>query len=394
MSASPTNSEEDAVAAPAAPAAASAAATKPSAVDLSETIKKLKRLVTLYKKEVDRLKDTKAVIEHDLEEKDKQIAALTSTQTPLATREERFKKARPLDVVMRVQCPPLGMKWCYVKYDTEEEGYEKSGDQLDECYGWAKEPALTQQSLDFGVKLKLPTVTTADHGASNLEEVTRELAVATENVERVQEDFRRYRVRAEIIRRQKETEINKLMDSRSHIHEHQLALDSKLEHELNLTKARVRELEEEQRKMKTSSDSQKADWERLKRENGQLKQLLDSGGARGDERLAEKHQKLKQEYQAYRKRAMELLKSKGKDEKKRKDGNSEWGGPNSNTGIDQETVVYLRNTVLQYMAADREEVKEQMEGAIATVLRFEKKDLDFVHAKRQSRSWASFLGVS
>ena len=41
-----------------------------------------------------------------------------------------------------------------------------------------------------------------------------------------------------------------------------------------------------------------------------------------------------------------------------------------NNGIDAETMLYLRNTVIQYMATDRPEVKEQMEGALATVLRF------------------------
>ena len=61
-------------------------------------------------------------------------------------------------------------------------------------------------------------------------------------------------------------------------------------------------------------------------------------------------------------------------------------------GIDAETTLYLRNTVLQYMATDRPEVKEQMEGAIATVLRFNKKDLDFVKTKRDAaRSWTNYF---
>ena len=55
-------------------------------------------------------------------------------------------------------------------------------------------------------------------------------------------------------------------------------------------------------------------------------------------------------------------------------------------------MMYLRNTVLQYMATDRPEVKEQMEGALATVLRFNKKDLDFVKAKRDAaRSWTNYF---
>ena len=151
---------------------------------------------------------------------------------------------------------------------------------------------------------------------------------------------------------------------------------------------------------RSSSKSQKADWDRLKRENQQLKQLLDSGAARGDESLAKKYQKLKQEYQAYRKRAMQLLQSKngGKSNNNNSSGSkngskhSNNNNKDTNAGIDSETMMYLRNTVLQYMATDRPEVKEQMEGALATVLRFNKKDLDFVKAKRDAaRSWTNYF---
>ena len=97
----------------------------------------------------------------------------------------------------------------------------------------------------------------------------------------------------------------------------------------------------------------------MKRENQQLKQLLDSGAARGDESLAKKYQKLKQEYQAYRKRAMQLLQSKngGKSNNNNNSSGSKNGSKHSNNnnnkdtnaGIDSETMMYLRNTVLQYI---------------------------------------------
>ena len=145
----------------------------------------------------------------------------------------------------------------------------------------------------------------------------------------------------------------------------------------------------------------KAGWDRLKRENQQLKQLLDSG-SRGTETLA-KVPKLKQEYQAYRKRAMQLLQSKGTVVIVRVAvatvrlgkgiAGSKWVTSRAMRapGIDAETMLYLRNTVIQYMATDRPS-EEQMEGALATVLRFDKQDLAYVKAKRDaSRSWSSYF---
>ena len=150
-----------------------------------------------------------------------------------------------------------------------------------------------------------------ENSSAQMKDLERQLDLMHDNMERVQEDFRRYRVRSEIVRRQKEVEINKLMESNAEIGAQQAILDNRLEEQLSDAKDRISSLEETNEKLSSSSKSQKADWDRLKRENQQLKQLLDSGAARGDETLAKKYQKLKQEYQAYRKRAMQLLQSKG-----------------------------------------------------------------------------------
>ena len=237
-----------------------------------------------------------------------------------------------------------------------------------------------------------------ENSSSQMKDLERQLDLAQDNLERVQEDFRRYRVRSEIVRRQKETEINQLLESNAEFGAQQEMLDNRLEEQLNDAKSRIIVLEEDNEKLLSSSKSQKADWDRLKRENQQLKQLLDSGAARGDESLAKKYQKLKQEYQAYRKRAMQLLQSKNGGKSNNNNNNSSDSkhsnnnNKDTNAGIDSETMMYLRNTVLQYMATDRPEVKEQMEGALATVLRFNKKDLDFVKAKRDAaRSWTNYF---
>jgi hypothetical protein len=364
-------------------------------LDLAETVKKLKRLVTLYKKEVDRLKEKESALLVELEEQKEQNRRAQTPPPALPF----YANARPIEVAMRVKCKPSGVHWCYVKYDAEDDGGDRDSDGGDRDsngsdegvkYAWRREVDVVAQAEDFGVTLQLPDVLEdGETGRSTHKDLERQLTIAHDNIERVQEDFRRYRVRAEIVRRQKESEISKLMETSAEFNEQQLAFDSKVEDQLNYTKQVLAEKEGENKKLKAKCDSQKADWDRLKRENQQLKQLLDSGGARGDETLAAKHQKLKQEYQAYRKRAMQLLKNKGKD------GGGGGAAAKKDQGIDAEAVVYLRNTVLKYMATDREEVREQMEGAIATVLRFNKQDLEYVSKQRsQSRSWAAWMGVS
>ena len=59
------------------------------------------------------------------------------------------------------------------------------------------------------------------------------------------------------------------------------------------------------------------------------------------------------------------------------------------------TTEYLKNIVIQYMASEEAEVREHMEGAIATVLQFTDTDVAFVRGKRATSSWmpASLAGL-
>ena len=395
---------------------------------LNETIKKLKRMVTLYKKEVTRLKDLSAA-------GDKKILELNET---IINKNERIKEGffrrdhvgRPLEVLGRVKSRANGPTWCFVRYESARNGDGDSGSEFydyvptdNSVFVWEKEDVVVGRAQsEYGVVLDTPNKIMyisnnksidmfgedddMEKSSAQMKDLERQLDLMHDNMERVQEDFRRYRVRSEIVRRQKEVEINKLMESNAEIGAQQAILDNRLEEQLSDAKDRISSLEEANEKLSSSSKSQKADWDRLKRENQQLKQLLDSGAARGDETLAKKYQKLKQEYQAYRKRAMQLLQSKGTGgnskggrghtETGKRNGSKQLGkGSDNDTGtpgIDAETMLYLRNTVIQYMATDRPEVKEQMEGALATVLRFDKQDLNYVKTKRDAaRSWSSYF---
>ena len=394
---------------------------------LNETVKKLKRMVTLYKKEVTRLKELSTENEKKNNKYKKIINDSKNKLKNSFNKQEFFQ--RPLEIVGRVKNRANGPIWCLVKYDDVNNNKNNNMSSNSEYYDynvndnsyyiWEKEDSIVERANEeYGVTLQKPDKISyvsnnidddllggnnEENSSSQMKDLERQLDLAQDNLERVQEDFRRYRVRSEIVRRQKETEINKLMESNAEFGAQQEMLDNRLEEQLNDAKSRIIVLEEDNEKLLSSSKSQKADWDRLKRENQQLKQLLDSGAARGDESLAKKYQKLKQEYQAYRKRAMQLLQSKNGGKSNNNNNNSS-GSKNgskhsnnnnnkdTNAGIDSETMMYLRNTVLQYMATDRPEVKEQMEGALATVLRFNKKDLDFVKAKRDAaRSWTNYF---
>lgn len=55
---------------------------------------------------------------------------------------------------------------------------------------------------------------------------------------------------------------------------------------------------------------------------------------------------------------------------------------------DNPTTQYLKNIIIKYMATEEHVVKEHMEAAIATVLRFSVADMNFVSEARKKQGWS------
>ena len=62
--------------------------------------------------------------------------------------------------------------------------------------------------------------------SSEVDDLRRQLQEAQDERDRLEEDFRRYRVRSEIIRKQKDTEITKVMDASIKFQQRSIAGDS------------------------------------------------------------------------------------------------------------------------------------------------------------------------
>ena len=129
---------------------------------LNETIKKLKRMVTLYKKEVTRLKDLSAA-------GDKKILELKET---ISTKNERINEGffmrehvgRPLEVLGRVKSRANGPVWCFVRCEAVR---NRDGDHGSEFYDyvptdnsvcvWEKEDDVVGRAQsEYGMALETP----------------------------------------------------------------------------------------------------------------------------------------------------------------------------------------------------------------------------------------------
>jgi hypothetical protein len=135
---------------------------------------------------------------------------------------------------------------------------------------------------------------------------------------------------------------------------------------------------------------------RLKKENAQLIQLLETGNRRRDtEGIAGKYKELQKEYDAYKTRASDALRHKDAAIKRALE--QDGGRTTKRSSLDgggprvlpkNPTTQYLKNTIIQYMATEQLEVKEHMEAAIATVLQFTHEDVQFLKQKRdEAQGW-------
>ena len=112
--------------------------------------------------------------------------------------------------------------------------------------------------------------------------------------------------------------------------------------------------------------------------------------SRRDVKATKKLKEVSDEYKSYKERASSALQHKDEAIKRALEGASNagrWGSRGGHGGGRRggagmvlprnATTEYLKNVVIQYMASDEAEVREHMEGAIATVLQFTDTDIAF-----------------
>ena len=359
---------------------------------------------------------------------------------------------RPMEVLLRIR--HNGEHWCLVRFesnkddddddDYEEQAHAKESNEKkasgrtnndEDNTKWIKQNVLETQTYEqYGLRMDMPEVVydaarnggggggggsggegdqegSTDHRSNNgtngrsLSGLREELDLTQHNLERVQEEFRRYRVRSEIQKKQQETELNRVMQANLAFQQRRIAGDDGINAKLRESEHKVDDLCVELKSQKKVLNKHHSEMEKYKKENSQLMQLLETGNRRRDsEGILGKYKELQKEYEGYKARAMEALKHKDAAIKRALNNGGGGGGgggggshsKHSKFGASARvlpknaTTEYLKNTIIQYMATDQVEVKEHMEAAIATVLQFTNQDVDFLKARREAgEGWVS-----
>ncbi|OQR82757.1 hypothetical protein ACHHYP_15543 [Achlya hypogyna] len=401
---------------------------------LEEENNKMKRIMVGAKRSLENKKAACEALQQQVLELKAAEKKRPDTTTDTARREPR----RILQKVK--QAMPLGptLLWCLVEYASDNDLDEDN--KPSEC-GWvsfrSEDDLLDYVRKTSGEPLRVPEQSLPP---PEVHEMKQELS---EELERVQEEFRRYRVRAEITRKQKEAEIRKMTASTLARQQEHLA-GSDVQSELQAARLQVRRLAQLQTAAEEKARAADAEWSdkyaKLQREFDKLsgtmgetvlamewreryeavareKMELEAKLASSDAsfQLAQDLEgndiaKLKTEFALYRKRAMAVVEQKEKELQAARSQQGEaprsgsgfssaglrrMSSSNSLSGFETSphaptTNEYLKNIVVKYMSTDHAEVKEHMEKAIATVLQFSPAELKLIEDKRHAgaSSWA------
>jgi hypothetical protein len=434
------------------------AVTAKSKVEQIATMKqqliKLKRIAQLYKDEVGKHKKALTESRTQTQQRNDMIAKLKHSLVAMKEQQQKLKlqlqksqaaakghsndhsttndvlgSRRPVEVLLRIR--HNSENWCLVRFEGEninDDDGDGDGDEREERnHGtdgksskkedlentkWIKQNILEIQTYEqYGLRMEIPEVAfdASFHGGSNEEGgrsvsgLEEELNLTQQNLERVQEEFRRYRVRSEIQKKQKETELNRVMQANLAFQQRRIAGDDGINAKLRESETKVDELSVELKRKSKLLHKIQLENEKCKKENSQLIQLLETGNRRRDsEGIIGKYKALQKEYEEYKSRAIEALKHKDAAIKRALENsnhskNKKFGSNNGSMSSARvlprnPTTEYLKNTIIQYMATDQAEVKEHMEAAIATVLQFNDQDMQFLKQRREADGgWVSGL---
>lgn len=292
-------------------------------------------------------------------------------------------------------------------------------DQTEEWRRFESEEGLQDfVRRDHGEPIRIPEPCMDEQEATQLRKDMEQ------SVGRITEEFRRFRVRAEISRKQKDAEARQA--AAASIVGHQRRINGQdLEGELQKAKAEVAQVNSLLEELKDQEDKWRSTCDELARENEQLRsqgseaalaaqwrqryeqavrekeelaaklRMGDAAqGVEGNSSDAQKYQALREEYKMYRKKAMEAIKEKdmllaeatsaAQSEGLRRDARGALNGSAAfgQAAIEDPRLQYLKNLMLKYLSTDEFEAKEHMERAIMTVLQFSGAEQAYVQERR------------
>uniref|UniRef100_A0AAV1UR24 GRIP domain-containing protein n=1 Tax=Peronospora matthiolae TaxID=2874970 RepID=A0AAV1UR24_9STRA len=400
--------------------------------EMEETENKLKRLLAMAKRSIDNSKQ-------ELVEKDRVIQKLHKelSQSQQATQSWFVDTSTRDPKKLLLKVAHGNVLWCFVEYANENE-LDDSREFAWHCFH-SEEEIQEYANRASGEPLTLPDFSMTP---SEVDCVKRGLKV---EIDRVQEEFRRYRVRSEITRKQKDAEIRKI-SANAVTKQTEKISETDLLGELQSSKAQVRRLTKAQAEAEERESGWRRKFDRLVKDYEKLSGTMGETALamewreRYEQSLLEKQelekkvkelrqvangalgkasgngngglQSLRQEFAEYRKSALNAVDQKDKelnnmqaqyreagDEsrsvnrinsfKETRARRTSMESNSSLSGFDtpnaMKTNEYLKNIVYKYMSSSQNEAKGHMEKAIATILNFTPAEIASIQEKRQQQ---------
>ncbi|CCI48071.1 unnamed protein product [Albugo candida] len=368
-----------------------------SAIDYANNVcvlkeSKLKRLLAMAKRSIDNSK-------HEVSEKDGLIKELEAEKAQWKNQMRDnwdVDTSTPVPRRILIKISQGDWIWCLIEYETESETVSS--------FGWHRFSSDSHlesyTSRVCGEPIHVPPLLLLPNQVSQMQKQLKQ------DLEQVQEEFRRYRVRAEITRKQKDSEIRKIQADAMSSQSQQLS-GTDLQCELEATRLQLRrsltkqsEAEAQATKWRFKAEKLATDYEKL-------------SGAMGETTLAtewrERYEQLIAQKDALAKQIERLEASSAHPAHalgemhpvdSRRTNSSSWlpmartrrlssgsstisafEPPNATT-----TNEYLKNIVYRYLTTEQLEAKEHMEKAITTVLNFSSCELEAIQ-KRKQQGW-------
>ncbi|KAG7397493.1 hypothetical protein PHYBOEH_000645 [Phytophthora boehmeriae] len=212
--------------------------------EMEETENKLKRLLAMAKRSIDNSKQDVAEKEETIQRLREEISRSAQTRHSWFVDESTRDPRQLLHKVAHGD-----LLWCLVEYANESE-FDESKEFAWHCFrNEAEIQAYANRAS--GEPLMLPDFSLTPY------EVDRVKKNLKEEIDRVQEEFRRYRVRSEITRKQKDAEIRKMSANVMAKQTEQIS-ETDLSGELQSSKAQIRRLT----KAQTEAEERESEWRR------------------------------------------------------------------------------------------------------------------------------------
>jgi hypothetical protein len=226
---------------------------------------------------------------------------------------------------------------------------------------------------------------------------------AAAQVSQITEEFRRFRVRAELESQIRDLQSNKVTSATHRIEGHDLQHEVDQVHSVNSELERVKAefaaqevhwkeaydvlLHENQALKSSGSDALLASqwrhrYEACLKEKGELESRLKSSQGQSendDGKWEAKYRDLKESFRIYRKKAKEIFETQAQGGAITAPGMASFSLNDTSTA--EAKLSYLKNLMVNFLSAT-DDVKEHMETAIATILRFTPDDLEKIQKQK------------